>query len=571
MSAPRRSNRYLAWNGLCPNTNGPHQNNPCACGAYDRSRPFAMIPRRQANVPKESEVIDLCSDSDDDKRTGPPAAEVNLGPAQYGYTAYISNSSDPLPSGSTNTGQFVSTNPKQPTGSTIQHPKHLKINQTAAPQGTLIPERHAPSAQHQPLQSPKQASSARNVAISKDAAMSRADQRPSVNDPPPAVVNNLPYNPPRPKEAYQRAIVQFWTWDYVQRTGDRKEGKSLQRYGNENVMLIRNIKRKYSVYGGPDGLDTSLRDYLLEHAYSNAEQPLDPLGVTEDLYDKRHMFVWAIKVKEAKPDNVYIVTSLSLAECHDMTSIISLFQGKIHILWPIKSIPATDTDDVAPSSRPSTSFASRRTLTSASSSSSLKREAQSLTPLNRKKSKLNLSIDKKEEINWPDVQVKEESDTDSLPSLDDLIPERKKYLKKPATPQVEMKLATPQAKIKIEPGLYVEVDKETEDDAAEQIKTELKKEKTPEDDQPFDSNPTEGTFEQLFEDLIETDPRPVTPVAPDEVDRLSDRIKVSIAPSISTYSSHIIQTASMSPAATRTTRRAARKDYFALNEGRGKH
>ncbi|CAF9925078.1 MAG: hypothetical protein GOMPHAMPRED_003809 [Gomphillus americanus] len=67
--------------------------------------------------------------------------------------------------------------------------------------------------------------------------------------------------------------------------GDRKEGKSLQRYGDENVMLIRNIKRKYGPLGGPNGVDTSLRDYLLKHAYSNAGEPLAVIGTADDLYD----------------------------------------------------------------------------------------------------------------------------------------------------------------------------------------------------------------------------------------------------------------------------------------------
>ena len=168
--------------------------------------------------------------------------------------------------------------------------------------------------------------------------------------------------------------------------GDRKEGKSLQRYGDENVMLIRNIKRKYGPLGGPNGVDTSLRDYLLKHAYSNAGEPLAVIGTADDLYDHMDMFVWAIRVRETKPDNLSIVTKLSLAGCDDMAGIISLFQGKIHILWPIRSVPAPDTDDT--SSRASDLFGSGRTLTSFSSSSSLKREAKSPTPLSRKRSKL---------------------------------------------------------------------------------------------------------------------------------------------------------------------------------------
>ena len=287
-------------------------------------------------------------------------------------------------------------------------------------------------------------------------------------------------------------------------------------------MLVKNIKRKHGAFEGSNALDTSLRDYLLEHAYSNAEQPLAVLGVADDLYDQMHMFIWAIRVRETRPDSVSIVTSLSLAECSDMAGMINLFQGRIHILWPIQSMPAPDTDDVPLSSRASTSLSSGRVLTSFSSTSSLKREAKSPKPLSRKRSKLSLLADPEEEINWPDVQPKEEYDTDSLPSLSDLIPERKMFKKKEPKVKVE---------IKIEPGLQAEVKEEILEDNMEEIKQEILEESydgTQQDTHFGIAHPAEDTFQQLFEDLVATDLKQTTPITPDEVDRLSEHVKVSI-------------------------------------------
>ena len=249
MAPPKRSNRYLAWQALCPDTNGPHQSNPCDCGAYDRSQPFALIQRRSTNVPTDKEIVNLCSDEedDDDRNTNPPVAKTNLGPAQYGRAAYALTKSNLArqSTGSANVGRFVSTKLKKKSRPAAQYPNHLQIEEAISPQDTLATERHAPPTQRQPIPSPNKASRARNIAIRRDASRRRADQRPSANDPPPAAINNLSYIPPKPKEAHQRVTIQFWAWDYVLRTGDRKEGKSLQRYGNENLMLIRNIKRKH--------------------------------------------------------------------------------------------------------------------------------------------------------------------------------------------------------------------------------------------------------------------------------------------------------------------------------------
>ena len=190
MAPSKRSNRYLAWQHPCPNTNGPHMSNPCGCGAYDRSQPYAQIPRRRTNDPSDREVIDLCSDEDDDgdEHINAPEAGTDFGPAQYGHTAYAFPQSNlgRQPTGSANPGRFISTKLKQRHRTTAQYPKHLQIGEAAPSEDT-----EASKYKRTHLHSPKQASSARTSAIVRDAAYRRTDQRPSANDPPPAALNNF--------------------------------------------------------------------------------------------------------------------------------------------------------------------------------------------------------------------------------------------------------------------------------------------------------------------------------------------------------------------------------------------
>lgn len=60
------------------------------------------------------------------------------------------------------------------------------------------------------------------------------------------------------------------------------------------------------------------------------------------------------------------------------------------------------------------------------------------------------------------------------------------------------------------------------------------------DIQPIVVHSAEVTFRQPFEDLIEADPRQTTPVASDEVDGLSEGIRVGITIFIKMSSSHIM-------------------------------